>query len=78
MRAARGGGQAFYDWLLPWLNPCPDIAQGDPDRLLEIMPYPGDDAWPFGPDFAESLMITPPRSDLATGTWWFDGLPHTL
>jgi conjugative transfer ATPase len=76
IRAQRGSGQTFYEWLLPWLNPCPDITQGDPDRLLEIMPYPGDDAWPFGPDFADSLMITPPRSDLATGTWWFDGLPH--
>ena len=76
--ARRATGQDLYAWLLKWFNPKPPIAGGDPDTLLEIAPYPGDEALPFGHDLAERLTLTLPRSDNASATWWFDGLPHTL
>ncbi len=78
IRARRGTGQDLYEWLLKWFNPKPEIAGGDPDRLLEIAPYPGDEKLPFGHDLAERLTLAMPRSDNATATWWFDGLPHTV
>ena len=78
IRVRRGTGQDLYEWLLKWFNPAPEIAEGDPDKLLEIAPYPGDEDLPFGYDLAERLMLTMPRSDNASATWWFDDLPHTL
>src|SRR6056297_1137347 len=76
IRARRLSGSDFYAWLLPWLNPRTDLAA--PDRLVNVAPYPGDQDLPFGYDFAEALTLSLPRSDEATGTWWFDGLPHTV
>ncbi|MGH8653135.1 MAG: TraC family protein, partial [Gammaproteobacteria bacterium] len=73
----RGDGRMFYEWMLPWFNPKPVVGEGDPERLLERMPYPGDEDLPFGADLAECLLLTPPRSDVKHGVWWFDGLPHT-
>ena len=78
IRARRGTGEDLYTWLLPWFNPKPELADGDPDKLLEVAPYPGDEDLPFGYDFAERLTLGMPRSDNGTATWWFDGLPHTL
>jgi conjugative transfer ATPase len=78
IRVKRATGQDLYAWLLKWFNPRPEIAGGDPDKLLEIAPYPGDDALPFGHDLAERLTLNMPRSDNASATWWFDKLPHTL
>ena len=78
IRARRGTGENLYTWLLPWFNPQPELTGGDPDKLLEVAPYPGDEDLPFGYDFAERLTLAMPRSDNDTATWWFDGLPHTL
>jgi len=78
IRARRATGQDLYAWLLKWFNPKPEIAGGDPDKLLEIAPYPGDEDLPFGHDLAERLTLSMPRSDNPSATWWFDGLPHTL
>ena len=78
IRARRGEGRDLYEWLLKWFNPSPEITNGDPDKLLEIAPYPGDDDLPFGYDLAERLTLTMPRSDNETSTWWFDDLPHTI
>ncbi len=78
IRARRATGQDLYAWLLKWFNPKPEIADGDPDKLLEIAPYPGDENLPFGHDLAERLTLSMPRSDNPSATWWFDGLPHTL
>ena len=76
--ARRGTGEDLYRWLLPWFNPCAALADGDPDRLLAVAPYPGDDELPFGYDFAAALTLSLPRSDDASATWCFDELPHTL
>ena len=76
--ARRGTGEDFYRWLLPWFNPRAALAGGDADELLRAAPYPGDADLPFGYDFAETLTLSLPRSDDASATWWFDGLPHTV
>ena len=73
----RGDGQMFYEWMLPWFNPKPAVGDGDPYTLLKRAPYPGDEDLPFGADFADSLVLTPPRSETSTGVWWFDCVPHT-
>ncbi len=78
IRAKRVDGQAFYEWLLPWFNPRPDMAHCDPQTLLQIAPYPGDEHLPFGYDFAEQLTLSMPRSDEATASWLFDNMPHTV
>tara|TARA_R110002049_G_scaffold309189_1_gene518285 strand:+ start:3756 stop:6482 length:2727 start_codon:yes stop_codon:yes gene_type:complete len=78
IKAKRADGQAFFEWLLPWFNPRPGVAKGDPQTLLQIAPYPGDDNLPFGYDFAEQLTLSMPRSDAATASWVFDNMPHTV
>ncbi len=78
IRARRGTGADLYQWLLPWFNPSP---AGNPQAnraLPAFAPYPGDDALPFGADFAESLVLSRPESDAEQGTWSFDGMPHTV
>lgn len=72
----RGGGRDFYEWLLRWFNPAPAITDGDPRRLLDVAPYPGDAELPFGRDLAELFTLSMPRADAKTATWWFDELPH--
>ena len=78
IRSRRGSGEDLYRWLLPWFNPRPDCTQGDAEQLLAAAPYPGDEDLPFGADLGEVLTLSPPKSDNASATWWFDGLPHTL
>ena len=78
IRVKRGTGKDLYEWLLKWFNPAPQITEGDPDRLLELAPYPGDENLPFGYELAECLTLSMPRSDNKTATWWFDDLPHTI
>lgn len=72
----RCDGRDFYEWMLSWFNPAPAMTDGDPAALRDVAPYPGDDALPFGDDFAEMLTLSMPRSEASTATWWFDGLPH--
>ena len=56
IEAKRYTGADFYKWMLFWFNPRPSIAGGDPGRLLEAAPYPGDEELPYGRDFAEMLL----------------------
>jgi conjugative transfer ATPase len=78
IRCRRGSGADLYRWLLPWFNPRPDCAEGAVEKLLAVAPYPGDEDLPFGADLGEVLTLSAPKSDNASATWWFDGLPHTL
>jgi hypothetical protein len=78
IHARRGAGEDLHRWLLPWFNPRAAFAGDDPDGLRTAVPYPGDDDLPFGADFAQALTLSMPRSDKASATWWFDGLPHTV
>lgn len=75
-QARRGERRDLYDWMLQWFNPAPAIAEGNPHRLSEVAPYPGDEELPFGRDLAKLLRLSMPRSDARSATWWFDGLPH--
>ena len=79
IRAVRAGGQALYEWLLPWFNPKPELAgEEGSGQLLQLAPYPGDADLPFGHDLGESLSLSMPRSDAQEGVWYFDGLAHTV
>ena len=78
IRARRGTGRDLYTWLLPWFNPNPSVELAAGMPLEDLMPYPGDEALPFGADFAESLTLSMPRSDRTEGVWWFDERPHTV
>ena len=78
IRCHRGSGEDIYRWLLPWFNPRADCVRGDVEQLQAAAPYPGDEDLPFGADLGEMLTLSMPRSDDASATWWFDGLPHTV
>ncbi len=78
IKSRRGTGEDLYNWLLPWFNPGPAVTDRDAEQLLDVAPYPGDADLPFGHDLAERLTLAMPTSDNDTGTWWFDGLPHTV
>jgi conjugative transfer ATPase len=72
----RGNGQDLYEWLLHWFNPAAAVTGGDADQLLNVAPYPGDAAMPFGYEFAEQLTLSMPRSE--EGVWWLDDIAHTV
>lgn len=71
-------GEHVYHWLLQWFNPKPEVCDGDANRLGDVAPYPGDEALPFGRDFAELLTLSMPVSDTESNVWYFDGMPHTV
>lgn len=70
--------QDLYEWLVPWFNPRPEVADGDPEKLLNVAPYPGDEDLPFGRDLAELFTYSMPVSDAEAGVWRFDGMPHAV
>jgi conjugative transfer ATPase len=74
--AQRLTGHDFNRWLVPWFNPAPAVAAESSATLRDRSPLAPDAELPYGPDFAESLFFSRPRSDLSTQTWWFDGRPH--
>ncbi|MBW8832305.1 MAG: conjugative transfer ATPase, partial [Burkholderiales bacterium] len=72
-------GRDLYDWMLPFFNRKVPWAKS-PGDLLRQAPYPGDRA-PEGAapiydwDFAESLNLSQPKSDVDAGLFEFDGVP---
>jgi len=76
--ARRYEGSDFYEWLMTWFNPRPACADGDPAGLLALAPYPGDDEAPFGRDFAEMLLLSPPEVDPDNGIIYFDDEAHQV
>lgn len=76
IKARRGTGKDFYEWMVRWFNPCPKGRSVN--QLLKDLPYPGDGEFPFGFDFAEQLFKSTPRSNHEEGVWYFDGEPHRL
>ncbi len=75
----------IHDWLLRWFNPHPMLLGSTPDdreRFYAATRYPeepeeGEIELASG-DFAQRLFFGQPRSDVETGTWCFDGLPHRI
>lgn len=71
-------GEGFYSWMLGWFNPRPELCDGDPSRLREVAPYPGDENLPVGRDFAQMLNLSNPVINQKEKLWYFDGMPHTV
>lgn len=73
---ARQNGEQIHAWLLRWFNPSPGWV--DRETLYRTARHvdKGPDELPIINDFSETLLFTPPRSDVENGVWWFDDLPH--
>ena len=77
---------AIHAWLLRWFNPRPTLlgeAPEDRERFYALTRYPdehkpGEIELASGTDFAQRLFFGQPRSDVANGTWIFDGMPHRV
>ena len=73
---ARQNGEQIHAWLLRWFNPEPDWV--DKETLYSTAAHVDtrNGELPVLNDFSETLMFTPPRSDVENGVWWFDKRPH--
>ena len=86
IRARRMDARALHDWLLRWFNPHPTAigtSELDRKRFYALTRYPdgatnGELEIASGRDFSQRLFFCPPRSDVATGTWYFDRQPHRV
>lgn len=67
----------FREWMLPWLNPAPAIANSRARHLLDIAAE-APDPMTLGYDVGQDLLLTQPRSDAERGVWWFDDMPHQV
>lgn len=85
VKARRMLAADIHDWLLRWFNPHPTLLGPTPDdreRFYALTRYPdepteGEIELASG-DFAQRLFFGQPHSDVDTGTWGFDGLPHRV
>jgi conjugative transfer ATPase len=79
----------IHDWLLKWFNPDSRMLGDTPQdraRFYALTAYPqqdkpaenGEIELASGTDFCQRLFFGQPRSDVATGTWHFDGMPHRV
>ncbi|MCY3859283.1 MAG: conjugative transfer ATPase [Gammaproteobacteria bacterium] len=67
----------FREWLLPWFNPKPSVANSNVRSLLNVAaeaPNP----LPMDYDVGQDLLLAQPRSDAEKGIWYFDDLPHQI
>lgn len=73
---SRQNGEQIHAWLLRWFNPEPDWV--DKETLYSTAAHVDtrNGELPVLNDFSETLMFTPPRSDVENGVWWFDERPH--
>lgn len=86
VKARRLSAAEIHAWLLRWFNPNPtllgDTAE-DRERFYQLAAYPDDSddgelELASGTDFTQRLFFTPPRSDVQSGLWSFDGMPHRV
>jgi len=76
----------IHAWLLRWFNPHPSLLGStaeDRERFYQLTAYPsesepGEVELASGTDFSQRLFFGEPRSDMETGTWVFDGMPHRV
>ena len=86
IQARRMGAASIHDWLLRWFNPQPALlgpGVEDRERFYALARYPdeaeeGEIELASGGDFSQRLFFGQPRSDVAQGTWYFDGMPHRV
>ncbi|TCL02180.1 conjugative transfer ATPase [Sodalis ligni] len=85
VKAQRLDAADIHAWLLRWFNPHPTLlgdSADDRGRFYALTRYP-DEPTPgelelASGDFAQRLFFGQPRSDVASGSWYFDGLPHRI
>lgn len=85
VKARRMDAAAIHDWFLRWFNPHPKLlgpTAEDRERFYALTRYPeeaeeGEIELASG-DFAQRLFFGQPRSDVDSGTWYFDGIPHRV
>ncbi len=75
MNVRRLKGQHFYEWLVRWFNPKPEITGGDQDELLKAYPYPGTTK-PHGWNFTQNVFFDTVKDE--EGAWVFDGIKHKV
>ncbi|UJB64377.1 conjugative transfer ATPase [Acidovorax sp. YS12] len=86
IQARRMGAASIHDWLLRWFNPQPALlgpGVEDRERFYALARYPdeieeGEIELASGRDFSQRLFFGQPRSDVAQGAWYFDGMPHRV
>lgn len=86
VKARRMDVAEIHDWLLRWFNPCPIMlgeSINDQERFYHLTAYPeenerGEIELASGTDFAQRLFFEKPRSDAATGQWYFNNWPHRV
>ncbi len=86
VKSQRLGAVDIHDWLLRWFNPAPSLlgnTDEDRERFYALTRYPeetteGDIELASGTDFSQRLFYRQPCSDVTTGTWCFDGMPHRV
>ncbi|MBO9333102.1 TraC family protein, partial [Achromobacter xylosoxidans] len=86
IQARRMDAAGVHDWLLRWFNPRPTLlgpGVEDRERFYALARYPdeteeGEIELASGRDFSQRLFFGQPRSDVAHGTWHFDGMPHRV
>ncbi|MGR0116408.1 conjugative transfer ATPase [Ralstonia pseudosolanacearum] len=86
VKSRRLDAPAIHAWLLRWFNPKPTLLGNTPEdwaRFYALTRYPdeheaGEVELASGTDFAQRLFFGQPRSDVANGTWLFDGMPHRV
>ena len=66
----------LYAWLLRWFNPKAEVAEGDLDKLTELMSLPERKDRVFSHDLSDLLFLSQPSSDGGHGVWYFDDMPH--
>jgi hypothetical protein len=84
--AKRLDAPEIHAWLLRWFHPHPALlgpSAEDRESFYRVVAHPPateeDELDLFnGTDFAQSLFFGEPRSDVATGTWHLDGMPHRV
>jgi len=89
IQARRMVAADVHDWLLRWFNPRPTLlgpGVEDRERFYALARYPdsteeseaGEIELASGRDFSQRLFFGQPRSDVAQGAWYFDGMPHRV
>ncbi|MBN3849442.1 conjugative transfer ATPase [Paraburkholderia sp. Ac-20342] len=86
VRARRLTAADIHDWLLRWFNPNPTQLgpnAADRERFYALTAYPdevepGELELASGTDFAQRLFFSQPRSNVESGVWSFDGMPHRV
>ncbi|MEJ5209423.1 conjugative transfer ATPase [Denitratimonas sp. CY0512] len=78
----------LYEWMFPWLSPCPPSSDGDPYRYVretpiydtghQDMPEGRGEDFIAGYDLGDSMVLGHPVSDEKNQCWWFNGLPHRV